>query len=162
MADAHPCSILVAIVYSLWLCSFFPPDYKYLKYVNLGQFATRLKKFAIGCLAWSIVPIVTVFIPPESDHHSWVNSVPDAVWYIGLMASLTWWLRGQKLEFPVLNAEQWVVLNSIVVVVAGTFALSNYYLPQAGIASVFIVIWKSLEMFVSLAEIGKDNYDHVS
>ena len=100
MADAHPCSILVAIVYSLWLCSFFPPDYKYLKYVNLVQFATLLKKFAIVCLAWSIVPIVTVFIPPESDHHSWVNSVPDAVWYIGLMALINMVVAWSKTRVP--------------------------------------------------------------
>jgi hypothetical protein len=117
------------------------------------------------CLGWSLVPILLAFLPKEPEDSSFnifMRSIPAFVWYFLSMAFWPWSLRGMRLELRKLNAKQWLTLNTLIVVVAAPLVVSNYYSPQAALACVLIVIWKGLEMFVSLVEIGKNNCDSLS
>jgi hypothetical protein len=153
-------TVLVAVLGALWITAHFPIEYRYLKYVTLGQFGKRLWRGFLGCLGWSIGLSVLNLLPtlsPDSSFSTFFKELPDFVWFVLLTGYFTWSLGGTTLEFPKLKHGQWIVLNIVLIVAAGLLDLSWEALPHIFTGFVYILLWQAAEMYETLVEAGRSN-----
>lgn len=157
--------VYLEILAALWVTLFFPVEYKYLKYVTLGQFASRVWKFIyssaiisgiilVCSFLWGMVPSVV----DDSSFKSFMQAVPDFVWFIIGTAYMTWTLKGDVIEFPKLDRSQWVVLNVFLIVGVGIGELSEEYLGHINTWCVLVALGNAFVTYDSLIETGKSNF----
>jgi len=157
-------NVVTALAITLFYIVAFPYEYEYLRYVTVGQVFDEVKRFFWGWVGWSIVLVVFSYFSdssPVRSYDSFVNSVftafPQGVWYVIAVASSTWILRGQKMEWPKWSGKQWLFVNCCVAIGAAFFLLLADELPHFLVALIVVSLWKSFEVYAALIKQGKSN-----
>ena len=165
MTTGPPISVVGSVAVAIWIAFQFPPEYHYLKYVDLGQFTKQVGKFLLESFGMCLFVVALSFIfhwDDASTHDSFIdsiiNAVPIFIWFIVLTGVLTWILRGQSIQFPKLNVKQWLVINLMIAAAAGTLVLVEPYLSHVVSACLAMVMWVAFESYKKLIEIGRMNY----
>lgn len=165
--EPHTASDKAYIEIAVGLCVLleFPVEYKFLKYVDLGQFARRLWTFLYSSLILSAVILVGSFLwglLPSIGGDSvapFFRSFPNFVWVIVFIAYFSWSIRGKVFTFPKMDWEQWLVFNIAVGSGIGIGAFAVESLPDPGGLCVIVILVNALITYSDLIETGKSNYE---
>lgn len=164
MLFGYSISFLEATAFTLWVSSYFPIEYKYLRYVDLGQAASQFGKFllmsiglsVVASLYWYLLESTTGWSSPSV--RAFFQAIPHFIWFLIYVGYFTWYLRGHKIEWPHLTFKQWMVLNVAISVSSGVLLFSATYLPEPAWQCTCAALLSGYWMYYRLLEIGKANY----
>lgn len=153
-------TVFEAVVAALWFYCYLPADCTPLKYVTLGESASRLWKALLAWAGWSTFFGVCIYFEPAPSPNSIFREIEDGIppfaWFIIAIAAVSWSLRGLKLELRAITVREWLFMNALLIVAAAFCVLIVTIFDNKYVTLVSLIgIWRALHLYAELVAFGK-------
>lgn len=129
----------------------------YIKHANMGQFFQALKNGLNICFWLGLFGVITTYFFGDSRNETSSLGIPNFIWYLGFFAFISWFSRGEEINFkiPRFVFWEWVLLNVVVI----TLVLSHKYSDQWFNLFYLLFIFLLFFLFFTLYGYGRENLE---